>query len=158
MRFHPSSVQRSAEWGTTGSGQPAPEDGEAAWYWSAAPALGLGPASDVPLSWVPGLGAAEKRSTTWRGRGWRLSKVGDASFMYSCRDTFNMRHCKNVPRWTFSYSVGRGGHTARARVGRGARSSAGWGRCGAATLEKATVSSLVLPVARSLALEKRTDE
>jgi hypothetical protein len=79
MRFHPSSVQRSAEWGTTGSGQPAPEDGEAAWYWSAAPALGLGPASDVPLSWVPGLGAAEKRSTTWRGRGWRLSKVGDAS-------------------------------------------------------------------------------
>ena len=50
--FHLSSARRSAEQGggATGSGQSAAEDGDAVWQRLAAPTLGLGPASDVPLS------------------------------------------------------------------------------------------------------------
>jgi hypothetical protein len=64
-----------------------------AWQRPAAPVVGLTLASDAPLSWAPGLGAAEGQSTTlarrgteppqgWRRhRGWRRrrAKVGRAT-------------------------------------------------------------------------------
>jgi hypothetical protein len=45
-----------------GSSQTAGESGGPAWQRPATPALGLGLASDGPLSWPPGLGAAEDRA------------------------------------------------------------------------------------------------
>ena len=51
--------------GTTGSGQPAVEDGGAAWHWPTMSMPGLGPANDDALSWPSGLRMAE--DGTWHG-------------------------------------------------------------------------------------------
>ena len=70
IHFSPFFDMRGAGWGTANSGQPEAEDGGVACQWLAAPAPapGLGPASDGPLCWPPGLDAAEDRHrAAWDG-------------------------------------------------------------------------------------------
>jgi hypothetical protein len=80
------------------------------------PAPGLDPASDGPLSWPPGLGAAED--------GARYGVAGDRA-----RDGGGVRDgIDGVSEWAAAWQSGAVGHMVRCRVGRGARSSAGWER------------------------------
>jgi len=52
---------------TAGSDQPLAKDGGAAWQQLATPAPGLGPSSDGPLSWPPGLGTVKDRGAGGMG-------------------------------------------------------------------------------------------